>query len=103
MPREVRDGLQIEVDVAFTTEEATRHVDRGAINVSGAVVVINTLTNEVRGTRLRPVLYAQEMVRGVDKLGGRLRMAGAAAAIVCQLKPMQILDVMPFTNVSATT
>ena len=98
MPYEVRDTLQIEVDVAFTTEDAIRHVDRGVIDVRGAVVVIDTLTNDVRGTRMRPALSAQEMVRGIDRLRSRLRMAGAAATIVCQLKPMQILDVTPFNQ-----
>ena len=98
IPIEERDLVSLQIVVAFTTEEATRCVERGIIDARGAVVVIDTLTNDVRGTRVRPPQSAQEVIRGVDGLRGRLRTAGAAAVIVCQLKPMQMIDVTPFNK-----
>ena len=98
IPREERDSVSLQIVVTFTTEEATRCVERGIIDARGAVVIVDTLTNDVRGTRARPPQSAQEVIRGVDALRGRLKMAGAVAVIICQLKPMQIIDVTPFNE-----
>ena len=84
--------------VAYTTDEAIQRVRRGDINVSGATVVIDNLTNDVRGTRVRAAISPQELVRQVDRLRGSLFEMGAAAAVVCQLKPMQITDVTPYND-----
>ena len=98
MTKEEKKSYDIEVAVAYTLEAAIQRVHRGAVNVRGAIVIIDNLTNDIRGTRLRPSLSPQELVRGVDKLRGMLRMAGAKAVIVCQVKPMTLGDVSPYNE-----
>ena len=98
MTREERDQHDIEVAVAYTMEEALQRFDRGAIDVRGAVVIVDNLTNDVRGTRMRPSLTPQELVRGIDRLRGTLKTAGAVAVVVCQIKPMQLGDVTPYNE-----
>ena len=88
--------MEVEVVAAYTTEEAIRRVERGDIRVCGATVVIDNLTNDARGTRGRPAVSPQELVQRVDQLRGRIRAAGAAAVVVCQIKPMQVTDVTPY-------
>ena len=67
-----------------------------AIDVKDATVVVDALTNDVRGTRSRPSATPQQLVGRVDRLRKTLMQAGASAVIICQLKPMQIVDVTPF-------
>ena len=50
----------------------------------------------MRGTRLRPAVSPEQLTRMVDGLCARIRRAGAAAIVVCQIKPMQTTDVSPF-------
>ena len=83
---------------AFTLDGAFYSVDRGECDVRGATVIVDVLTNDVRGTRNRPPVTPQTLVRMVDGLRRRLLDGGATAVIVCQLKPMQILDVTPFNE-----
>ena len=90
--------MEISVVVAFTLDEAYRRVDRGEINVQGATVVIDDLTNDVRGMRSRPAVSPQQLVRLVDQLRKRLKEAGAVSMVVCQLKPMQLKDVTPYNS-----
>ena len=90
--------MEISVEVVYTLDVAYRRVDRGMINVRGATVVIDNLTNDVRGTQTRPAVSPQLLVRQVDRLRLRVMEAGAAAVVVCQLKPMQIRDVTPYNT-----
>ena len=98
IPKESRNDYDIEVVVAYTTEDAFRRLARGNIDVRGTTVVIDNLTNDVRGTSSRPAVSPQELVHCVDKLRGKLRNAGASAVVVCELKPMQVTDVTPYNK-----
>ena len=98
VPRGKRGELSIEVIVAYTLEEAYRRIDRGEIRMEGAVVLIDNLTNDVRGTRSRPAATPQQLLRLVDGLRRKVMAVGAAAVVVCQLKPMQATDVTPFNQ-----
>ena len=98
MTREEKAMCEIEICVAYTLDEAMQRVDRGAINVRDAIVVVDSLTNDIRGTRLRPSLTPSELVRGVDRLRGILVAAGARASVICQVKPMQLGDVTPYNE-----
>ena len=98
MTREEKGKYVIEVAVAYTLDEAIQRVERGAIDVREAVVVVDNLTNDIRGTRLRPSLNPRELVNGVDKLRGVLKNAGATAAVICEVKPMQLGDVTPYNR-----
>ena len=84
--------MAIEVAVVYTLDEAYRRIDRGEIQVEGATVLVDNLTNDVRGTRSRPAVTPQQLVRLVDGLRNKVMAAGAAAVVVCQLKPMEIAN-----------
>ena len=98
IPLGERGDHEIKLHVAYTTEEAFRRVGDGGIDVRNATVIIDNLTNDVRGTRLRPALSPQELVQRVDILRERLRAAGATAAVVCEVKPMEVVDVTPYNK-----
>ena len=98
VPREKRGGMEVEVVVAYTLDEAYRRIDRGEVRVENAIVLIDNLTNDVRGTRSRPAVMPQQLLRLVDGVRRRVMAAGAAAVVVCQLKPMQTTDVTPYNN-----
>ena len=90
--------MEVKVAVAYTLDEAYRQTDRGEIKVEGSIVVVDSLTNDVRGTRSRPSVTPQLLVRLVNKLRRRLMAAGAVAVVICQLKPMEVADVTPFNE-----
>ena len=90
---EERDKHDVKLHVAYTTEEAFRRVGAGEIDVRNATVIIDNLTNDVRGTRQRQAVSPEELVQRVDQLRERLRAAGATATVVCEIKPMEVLDV----------
>ena len=98
IPRGERGNYDIDVVATYTTDEAFQRVDRGVLDVNRAIVVIDSLTNEARNTRMRRAVSPEELVRRVDRLRRRLKAAGAAGVVVCQLKPMQVADVTPYNN-----
>ena len=87
--------MQVEVVVAYTLVEALRRIDRGEIRMEGATVLVDNLTNDARGTRDRRASTPQQLVGLVDRLRGKIMAAGAAAVVICQLKPMEVVDVTP--------
>ena len=89
--------MKIENQVAYTLEEGDRRVARGDINVAGAWVVIDNITNDIRGTHRRKGATPEEVIVRVDSLRRSLRAAGAKGVIVCQPKPMRLIDVSPFS------
>ena len=82
VPREKRGDLEVEVTVAYTLDEAHRQIDRGEIGCEGATVIVDNLTNDVRGTRSRPSATPQQLVRLVDSLRRKVTAAGAVAVVV---------------------
>ena len=89
------DRFEVEVVVAYTIDEAYRRVESRSIEVRGARVIVDTLTNEVRGMRTRQALSPEELVHRVHQLRRLLMSMGAAGAVICQLKPMEVTDVTP--------
>ena len=83
---------------AYTLEEAYHRVRRGEIDVNGAVVVLDNITNDVRGTQRRTAATPEEVVFKIDKLHRALRAAGAEDIITCQIKPMLFVDVTPYNS-----
>ena len=96
--REERDRYDVEVAVAFTVEAAFHRVDRSDIDVREAVVIVDNLTNDIRGTTVWPSLSPRGLAHWVDKLRGRMKMVGVATIVVCQAKPMQVADVTSYNN-----
>ena len=83
---------------AYTHDEAYRRVESRSIEVRGARVIVDTLTNEVRGMRTRQALSPEELVHRVHQLRRLLMSMGAAVAVICQLKPMEVTDVTPYNR-----
>ena len=98
MPLAEREAKDIDIAVAYTLDQAIQRVDRGAINVRNAVVVVDNLTNDTRGTKLRLSLTPEGLVRGLNQLLQTLRAAGAKTILTCQVKPMLIKDVKPYNK-----
>ena len=99
IPREEQGQYDIKLFVAYTTDEAVRRVGENDIDVKNATVIVDNLTNDIRGTRQRPAASPEEFIQRVDRLRGRLREAGAAVVVVCEIKPMEVLDVTPYNRV----
>ena len=83
---------KLKIHVAYTTDEAVRRIGDD-IDVQNAIVVIDNLTNDVRGTRQRPAASPAQLVERVDRLRRRLQEAGAAYSVTCEVKPMEVCDV----------
>ena len=98
IPAEQRDDFEIANVVAYTLQEASDRVGRGQVDVRGAKVIIDNLTNDVRGSRLNAAVTPEELVRRVDRLRRGLMAAGAASVVTCQIKPMQVVDVTPHSD-----
>ena len=98
MPSNERESYDIEVIQTFTMAAAYDKIEDRSINVSGAYVVIDCLTNEVRTNRRGPALSPSGLVQRIDRLRASLWAASAAGIVVCELKPMQIMDVSPFNR-----
>ena len=77
----------IKVAVAYTTDEAYQRMTRRPIDVGDAAVIIDNLTNNIRGTRVRPALSPNKLLQRVDQLREKLRIEGAFLVEVFQVKP----------------
>ena len=95
MAREEQEKYDVELVTAYTLEEAIRRVERGEINIDGAKVIIDNLTNDVRGTRARPAATPHDLIHLIDQLRWRVMRGGAVGVVVCQVKPMVTVDVTP--------
>ena len=98
VPKNERGSMEIEVVVAYTLDEAYRRIEQGEFRMEGAVVLLDNLTNDVRGTRSRPSVTPQQLLRLIDGVRRKVMAAGAAAVVTCQLKPMQTTDVTAYNE-----
>ena len=65
MPLADRGACDIIIVVACTLDEAIRRVDRGAIDVRDTVTIIDNLTNDIRGTKLRSSFTPEKLVEAI--------------------------------------
>ena len=96
IPRKERGKFEIRVDdAAYTTGEALERVGvgEGKVDISGAIVVVDSLTNDIRGSRKVTPASPEELVHRVSRLRQGLFAAGAAAVVICEAKPMRDVDV----------
>ena len=91
--REERANYDIVVVPAFHVEDAYKMVTKHQVNVSGAIVVVDCLTNDVRGTKKKSPLEPEELVRQIHLLREATCWANAKETVICQVKPMQHVDV----------
>ena len=96
IPKGERDNYEIDIAVSYTLEETLGKIERGAIKVDGAVVVLDCLTNNVRGTRARKAASPEELLDQVRRLRDRILVASAASVIVCEIKPLRDTNVTPY-------
>ena len=97
IPREQRNDFQIEVVPAYTLAEAVYLIKKKKVDISGARVIVDNLTNDVRGTKQKTAASPEDLVRRVDELLGELFLAESAT--VCQIKPMRHMDVSPYNYI----
>ena len=98
MPLADRGGCDIDIVVAYTLDEAIQRVDRGAIDVRDTVTIIDNLTNDIRGTKLRPSMTPERLVETVSQLRDSLKKAGVRETVICEVKPMMMKDVDPYNQ-----
>ena len=91
---EAKEKWEVQVERVYTLEEARDRVRRGDIRVDGARVVVDCVTNDVRGTRRRGKAEPQEVAERLREAIGE--MGRAERIVVCEVKPMQHIDVVPF-------
>ena len=73
-------------------------MDWSAIDVRDPVTIIDKLTNDVRGRKLRSSLTPEDFIRGISQLRASLRKAGVRNTVVCEVKPMMIKNVDPYNH-----
>jgi hypothetical protein len=98
IPREKQSGCRIRVYTTYTLFEAFSKIKDGKIMVEGARIVVDVATNDVRGTRGQPQTTPDELVDRVGKLVALLKEKGAVGVTVCEVKPMTLKDVRPYSD-----
>ena len=98
MPSEVKAKYDIEIVVAYRLEDAFHRIKRGEIKVRDAYVVIDNLTNNIRGNWRMQGESPEQVVDGVARLRDLILSLSAAAVVVCEVKPMGMIDVRPFNS-----
>ena len=77
IPREERGDYDISVVVAHTLDTATRRVLSGEIDVSGAIVIVDNLTNDVRGSWQQKACTPEELLWKLNGLKEAMSNADA--------------------------
>ena len=108
MPKEERHLFDVEVVEAFTLDSAcakvgrTGPVGRGGgggsgddsrIDIRGAYVVLDCLTDDIRHGAT-----PAELLLKVARTREEMKFAGAAEVVVCEVKPMELINVIPFNQ-----
>ena len=99
MPLEERDKYDIEVVVAYRLEDAYERVRRGEVAVNGAYVVIDNITNSIKGNWHHRGESPEEVVNKVAQLRSLILASSAAAVVVAEVKPMGHVDVRPYNRI----
>jgi hypothetical protein len=98
MPKEKRQKCRIRVVTTYTLFEAFDKIRDGKIKVEGARVVLDVTTNDIRGTRGQARTTPQELINRVGKVVAIMKEKGARGVAVCEVKPMNLMDVTPYSE-----
>ena len=98
MPREERDKYDVQIIVAYRLEDAFHRIRRGEIEVKDCFVIIDNITNNVRGSWKCPRESPEQVAHKVAVLRELILDSSAAAVVVCQVKPMTMIDVRPYNH-----
>ena len=97
--REQRDELDIFIEHGvWRLEDAFKRIRRGNIDVSGRTVVLDNLTNNVRGSKKDPPDSPDDFIAKVDELRHLILARGARDLRIMQIKPMRHVDVRPYNE-----
>ena len=83
--------------IAFRLEDAYDRVGEGVIDVKDAYVIIDNITNNVRGGKNHEAEPPDLVTDRVAALRELILERSAKAVVVCQLKPMKRVDVRAHT------
>ena len=97
MPTEKRARYQIQVVIAFRLEDAYDRIEEGRIDVENAYVIIDNITNNVRGGKNHEAEPPDLVTDRVAALRELILEKSAKAVVVCQLKPMKRVNVRAHT------
>ena len=93
IPAEKRAKYQIKIEVAYRLEDAYSRIDKGEIDVGGAYVIVDNVTNNVRGGKNHDPEPPDLVTDRVAALRELILEKAAKAVVVCELKPMKWVDV----------
>jgi hypothetical protein len=93
-----RQNYKIRVHTTHTLLEAFSKICDGKIEVKGKRVIVDVTTNDLRGTRGMARVMPEEVVDTVGKVVAAIKDKGAKGVVVCEAKPMSLLNVTPFTD-----
>ena len=66
--------------------------------MEGVRVIIDVMTNDIRGTRGQAQTSPLELTDRVGKVVAIVKEKGAKGMVVCEAKPMNLRDVTPFSD-----
>ena len=101
IPRESRGWghrSNIRVEVAYTLLMVYERLQRGALKVDGAVVILDVTTNDVRGTTAMAQVEPDEVAWRYERVVRLLKQKGAVEVVCCEVKSMRFMDVTPYSN-----
>ena len=93
MPTNKRAKYEISVVVAYRLEDAYERIKKGHVNVDNAYVVIDNITNNLRGGKNHAPESPELVMNRVAVLREFILARAAKAVVVCELKPMRRVDV----------
>ena len=93
IPDNEKGGLNIDITTLYTIEEAYYRIKRGDVKVEGKIVVVDCVTNSIRGRGGRLRTTPREISREMKILLDVIKDKKALAITVCEVKPIRHLDV----------
>jgi hypothetical protein len=86
------------VEVIYTLMEAYGKLGRGSLKVEGEAVLLEVSTNDVRGTERVLQTWPHEVAGRFERVARLLLEKGAVGVCVCEVKPMNYMDVATYSN-----
>jgi len=71
---------------------------RGDLKVEGEAVLLDVSTNDMQGTKRVPRTRPDKVATRFERVARLLLEKGAMGVFVCEVKPMNFMDVTPYSN-----
>ena len=92
------EEIDIEIEVVYRMEDLYKRIVYGRLDVSDREVILDNLTNNVRGGKKDDPDSPDSFLTKVDILRHIILGRGAKALLVMQIKPMRHVDVRPYNE-----